>query len=88
MSAKHTPGPWTYWPKVAYPLGVVTRDASAGHIATPSDCGECTEANACLIAAAPDMLEALELCVSWQSGAERGRVFDAARAAIRKAKGE
>ena len=47
-----------------------------------------THANAALIAAAPEMLKALELCVRLRAGVERNRAWDAARAVIRKAKGE
>lgn len=60
-NAKHTPGPWSYWPSVAYAEGVITRDATLGHIATPAVMGDrgVMIANARLIAAAPDLLDAL-----------------------------
>lgn len=51
------------------------------------DCN--SEANACLIAAAPELLEALELLVGWEeTGTPVSEVcFSKARAAIAKAKG-
>jgi hypothetical protein len=51
------------------------------------DCN--TEANACLIAAAPELLEALEMLVRWEeTGTPVSDVcFSLARTAIAKAKG-
>ena len=65
MSAKHTPGPWTQGTS-ANGMTCVWLDAltEPEHEMGPShtwiDCG--TEANARLIAAAPDLLEALKAC--------------------------
>lgn len=102
MSA-HTKGPWKAW----------QRDSDKGTnywaIRAAPDAfglqgnlrGYCGEANAHLIAAAPDLLEALERCdpgPEWEipDRAHDGRVFcelsvgdmKAIRAAIAKAKGE
>lgn len=84
-TASHTPGPWRVDPKRQ--LRVVSGDdctvASAG---CDADLSRSWEANARFIAAAPDMLAALEGVVRV---ADRATVeFDAALAAIRKAKGE
>ena len=95
MTASHTPGPWTYWPKSAYPDGVISQDATTTHIAVPvfhPDVNR-TTANARLIAAAPDLLEALK---TLQRQALQGNVrgdewmdeaLELTRAAIAKAKG-
>jgi hypothetical protein len=93
MSGQHTPGPWSYWPGVAYPLGVITRDSSAGHVAVPSNCGEHTIANAHLIAAAPELLAKLESMVAVFNQPEIDPLvaflaIEQARAAIRKARGQ
>lgn len=70
MSAKHTPGPWTTNPsgeasfiplrahhceKLGFCIGFVNYDINDGQ-------GSIPEANARLIAAAPDLLEALKAC--------------------------
>lgn len=84
--AGHTKGPWTVEPtefaneSVAYD---VKADDGAVLIACPP-----TKADADLIAAAPDMLAALEYIVAWNPAdwsAETAR--DMARTAIAKAKG-
>jgi len=92
MSAKHTPGPWTA--KVVHFNG-------AGAILGPDNKGvacisaavrrEENESNLRLIAAAPDLLAALQRIVrARQDGAIHpdDPCIDAARAAIAKAKGE
>ena len=91
----HTPGPWSYWPKSAYPQGVISQDATTTHIAIPAlypDAG-ITTANARLIAAAPQLLEALK---ALQRQALQGNVrgdewmdeaLEKTRAAIAKAEG-
>ena len=98
---RHTPGPW----KEGYYTGDIYAELVAGHswsriaavtgeasgLITPDE----AEANARLIAAAPDMLEALEQ--AWHLIHSFGPkpkdstytiVADKARAAIAKAKGE
>lgn len=88
--AKHAPGPWK-----AQGLAIVASDRSfVGRVypwcADPQD-AECAKANARLIAAAPELLEALEEIVSAADG-DGWSQLDAdlrkARAAIAKAKGE
>lgn len=93
-NATHTPGPWHYSPDVSIngtklvyaPDGYLVADAGRIPRRTESE----TLYNARLIAAAPELLEALELCIAnmgWSS-TERGRdAFDTARAAIAKATG-
>lgn len=98
MSApKHAPGPWK-----AQGLAIVASDRSfVGRLypwcADPQD-SECAKANAHLIAAAPELLEALEETltagINWYETATKsddasdlGFVVRA-RAAIAKAKGE
>jgi hypothetical protein len=59
---KHTPGPWSYWNGICSPGGRVTQDETGTHIAIPTVYAnaQLTDANARLIAAAPDLLSALE----------------------------
>lgn len=102
--AKHTPGPWS---AVSYVNGKIALedDQGLGTIAlvdtvhTIKDPRE-QEANARLIASAPELLEALELaaqalqsCYEVDSypangGTEQDKALATARAAIAKAKGE
>jgi hypothetical protein len=94
MDAKHTPGPWQIIP---YPDGhsfIREGDAPERFVANVS--GHNYEANARLIAAAPDMLEALRLLMAAtqfitfdrDSNIEYAEARDHARAAIVKATGE
>ena len=56
-TAKHTPGPWTYWEK--NPCIITTekgREVLSYRHASPAE----VEANARLIAAAPELLEEIE----------------------------
>lgn len=97
MSAGHTPGPWVIEPGHSV---VFIRTADGSNIATTNCCHywqEFTEqalANARLIAAAPEMLEALEEAVGCLSEYENEmlapgvRILDGARAAIAKARGQ
>jgi hypothetical protein len=96
--AGYTPGPWD--------LTMGTQDAAihaGGTIAMVDDTMTGWEANAAVIAAAPDLLEALEAVIDdlksgIQDGIDNGAVeawlvgadarLKAARAAIRKARGE
>jgi hypothetical protein len=98
MTAKHTPGPWVIGPDEEYdPAVCVSGDgfdictAWSGYFAA--------NANAKLIAAAPDLLEALEQstkewielalsgdCGNWN--VDQMSVVTNARAAIAKAKGD
>lgn len=101
----HTPGPWkTYrgavWSTHESVSGPVTKGMRTNHVCAISERlkmpdGE-REANARLIAAAPDMLAALEAIISQmdQGGQGATQVFNRdaciqhARAAIAKARGE
>ena len=69
MTTKHTPGPWyvgsgTYEGRNIYSVASVTDDEGFTYqpiVATAEDDGiDCWDANARLIAAAPDLLEALK----------------------------
>lgn len=59
----HTPGPWAVYPRRAADGSVVVTDAGNGQVATlrsTSKTVKMIEADARLIAAAPDLLEACE----------------------------
>lgn len=96
MSVKHTPGPWKAEgiakvqnsSSLDYPI-TDQRGACIAHVIFNEDGGDNREkchADARLIAAAPDLLESLERVVAI---ADRNTVeFNAAKAAIAKAKGE
>lgn len=90
MSQKHTPGPWRYLRENGSPTTGqhMIAGAKPGYLAEVRDCGsEDVEANARLIAAAPDMYEALKaLYNSIDSCVELNpKVLFKARAAIAKA---
>ena len=86
--AEHTPGPWEVIPNDdARSWDVWGPDLS---IEAPI-CDVLSEANARFIAAAPDMLEALELCIKefkGLAGAAAVAAYNAGKAAIAKARGE
>lgn len=99
--AKHTPGPWVFIGHEAQGLGEY---AQIGQIGAFSDVvarvctkhkanhslNKCGQANARLIAAAPELLDALAGligCIDHGSD-DPGARLDAARAAIAKATGE
>lgn len=72
MTTKHTPGPWyvgsgTYEGRNIYSVASVTDDEGFTYqpiVASAEDDGiKCWDANARLIAAAPDLLEALQVMV-------------------------
>lgn len=97
MSGKHTEGPWgvvddydileiSCDPEKS-PYGIVTVAVLTGYVHLPvTDCPEVV-ANARLIAAAPDLLDALKAAMSeLPDRCEHER--EMARAAIAKAKGE
>lgn len=103
--AKWTPGPWTYSP---YHRAVIEEKRSMSGCSLticempayspPAQAGQ--DANARLIAAAPEMLEALRDLTAWDDAREEGEPTDCeqlddltqrieqARAIIRKATGE
>ena len=90
--SKHTPGPWIFEERVA---GFdILAPESVYYVAEylGVDCGVIDNiADAYLIAAAPELLEALELVVSFVDAGEGTWTVEEqqkARAAIAKAKGE
>ena len=97
---KHTPGPWVvdYSPKTGRPLGITAPGdegipGAVGCVVRRNGIGlpgsETAQANARLIAAAPDLLRILgELC-RYAEGANSkvDDLIDEARAAIAKAEG-
>lgn len=94
MNNQHTPGPWTVksHENDTYTIHVACKSWESWAVAHIEDCTQ-DEANARLIAAAPDLLAALEdlLKTALSRGEnpgldEGGPVLDKARAAIAKAK--
>lgn len=97
MQRKHTPGPWTVQEEIDGPVQNTRIVAHKKAVAsTAQQCGRPhhwneAEANARLIAAAPELLEACEALVNAYSihdGTVHARAVDVAVAAIRKATGE
>jgi hypothetical protein len=99
MTTKHTPGPWRIARQNPSPTTGEWMIAGSvlGYLAEVRDCGSGdVRANALLIAAAPDLLEALNRVMSWidnwspefTNDEEWPQDRDAARAAIAKATGE
>lgn len=88
MIAQHTPGPWEIWPAEN---SVVITESLGRHIAAiPLATHEWKE-NARLIAAAPELLEALEeleALGSLELPQRRDAALLKAKAAIAKAKGD
>ena len=79
----HTPGPW-----VVRTTGLSSYvEAREGDISIAECHDDCSEANARLIAAAPEMLEALKDVLAWLSGPRYGNPSGMIRAAIAKATG-
>lgn len=100
MTAKHTPGPWVADDNEGFsPWSIWSRMAPSGHgtpgrkVAVVDDCSGHSDADAQLIAAAPELLEALKACAAVCAGEtmnKRGLIsaLEQARAAIAKATGE
>jgi len=95
LDAGHTPGPWTvagkgygwdHFAAIVTPTGIVANC----HIAALSRSYEQTAADARLIAAAPDLLDALDDLVSRlaNTGHHNSIEMAAARKALAKARGE
>ena len=103
MNAKHTPGPWAVGHEMnserpgSVPVVAMVRDSLGGkmHVAFVNGMAGEQEANARLIASAPDMLAALRGMLDGlrvptsvdDQNAEREEACAAARAAIAKATG-
>lgn len=82
----HTPGPWRVF--ASYDPLVIATDDAGEKIAYMSDRGyEPTNANARLIASAPDLLEALQSYVAWVEDVDQPSIDpeEMIRAAIAKA---
>lgn len=90
--SKHTPGPWDYGWEIQ-PNGCPTVGhkglmvCMVAHSAKDPDQKETALANANLIAAAPDLLEALENLEN-DAGQMPDHAWQMVKSAIRKAKGE
>jgi len=89
--SKYTPGPWK-----AHPTGLA-RSGLPEYQIHWSDIGECVaevvhgDADARLIAAAPELYAALEAIIAWEQsedGPFAWEVLDQAKAALAKARGE
>ncbi len=96
----HTPGPWRVMPESQAQSPWIVGDAEGGSIADCEPCGpwmpdEVADANARLIASAPDLLAALRGYLDARpqcectphSGCQMAKARSAARAAIAKAEG-
>jgi hypothetical protein len=79
--SKHTPGPWEALKNNYGQVLIVVRSTNDFVCAVPDEC----EADARLISAAPDLLEALKRVCS--HGYRSSPDWDNARAAIKKAEG-
>lgn len=104
--SKHTPGPWNLFntAEIFTNLGAVNAEgieatSNDGWMIADCDMGGLSlseiKANAMLIAAAPDLLEALEVMIEFVANVHANKAqticyseMDKARAAIAKAKGE
>ena len=95
----HTPGPWTYGvPSPGANFSIYATRMSIGRLGIASNSKRAAEgeANARLIAAAPDLLEALRQVMGWIDGWDPNFIHDAdwpetahhIRAAISRATGE
>jgi hypothetical protein len=91
MSAKHTPGPWRVDYKDMHGQQVVMND----HIEIATCWHHCVgsiekemDANVRLIAAAPELLEALQAIIGLPAHPMRKKAVEIARAAVAKATGE
>ena len=78
MTAQHTPGPWgvsaqphgySVWNVVDDEINPACIGRPVANVVGGYDSVQIEEANARLIAAAPELLKALEACVSWSRGA-------------------
>ena len=87
MEAKHTPGPWfsQYDDNGFYEIG---SESVTFRLAFTYGEGDTDEANARLIGAAPDLLEALQDVLLELESIGPMEKFERARAAIAKATGE
>ena len=88
MTTKHTPGPWHYQPGRNSRPPYVIRGSEGGFVVVGMTADR-QEADAALIAAAPELLEALEgMVAEFGIHCDSNSPLGAACAAIAKAKGE
>lgn len=92
---KGTPGPWRVSEKVGDFIHIRHDNNEPGamslnltHVTARSSWSQEAEANARLIAAAPELLEALQECLGWVNNGMARDVHNKAQAAIAKALGE
>jgi len=84
----YVPGPW-YAKKTGIVTFYKTRRIQVATARQPLFTAECQEANARLIAAAPDLLAALQAVADYWAGGDVPEVLDTQmRAAIAKARGQ
>lgn len=95
MEVKHTPAPWfitgsmTKYVEARIPGRMIQEVAACGPTAADDGYGAQQMANARLIAAAPELLEALESVLENCLDSDGlAAAYEKARTAIRKAKGE
>jgi len=93
MSTKlsHTPGPWSYYGHSAYTEGEIIHEHSGYLLASLAWCSDSLEetfGNGTLMAAAPEMLEALETAYELLESCEYAEAMLFIKAAIAKAKNE
>ena len=101
MTTNHTPGPWIadeVWDEDGESMGLISVDAGKNQVCQINGIGFQDFDNARLIAAAPDLLAALESAIpnleylhATHSGSEAGRIWSSlqgCRAAIAKSRGE
>jgi hypothetical protein len=93
--SKHAPGPWMIdgndiSPEAHLELSICCMQPADFDASNAKSWvyGDATKANARLIAAAPDLLEALEACLDYGSLTGAEWVLEKARAAIARARGE
>lgn len=88
----HTPGPWARIIADGYIVRHPQIYSDTGPVANATWLGDSRleelNANARLIAAAPELLEALEALLDYENGIQKAKAEQMARAAITKAGGE
>lgn len=93
MSAQHTPSPWEWWTSNSWRRLRHSNRGVSSNVILPTVAPDgqpdllVSDDDACLIAAAPDLLEALQAIMDerWSPAGRSERVSDMARAAIAKA---
>lgn len=90
MKSQHTPGPWAVQKSSNPKNGTAWRDiVSLGGEFSPAYVGEALDRDAALIAAAPDLLNALKMVLDDPNALDgRPRTYEIVCAAIAKAEGQ